>query len=49
MTIDNQLEFNNHISLLCAAANKKLSAIARIIYYLTLHQKRMLMKALLES
>ena len=41
ITIDNQLIFDNHISLLRATANRNLPAIAGITYYLTFHQKRM--------
>ena len=48
-TIDNHLKFDKHISLLCAKANRKLSALARISYYLTFHQKRTLIKAFFES
>ena len=39
ITIDNHLKFDKHISLLCAKANRKLFALARISYYLTFHQK----------
>ena len=49
ITIDNHLKFDKHISLLCAKANRKLSALARISYYLTFHQKRTLIKAFFES
>ena len=45
ITIDNHLD--KHISLLCAKANKKLSALARISYYLTFNQKRTLIKVFL--
>ena len=37
------------ISLLCAKTNRKLSALARISYYLTFHQKRKLIKAFFDS
>ena len=47
--IDNHRKFDKHISLLCAKANRKLSALARISYYLTFHQKRTLIKAFFES
>ena len=49
ITIDNYLKFDKHISLLCAKANGKLPALARISYYLTFHQKRTLIKAFFES
>ena len=49
VTIDNHLKFDKHISLLCAKANRKLSALARISYYLTFHQKGTLLKTFFES
>ena len=49
ITIDNHLKFDKHISLLRAKANRKLSALPRISYYLTFHQKRTLIKAFFES
>ena len=56
ITIDNHLKFDKHISLSCAKGNRKLliennkqSALARISYYLTFHQKRTLIKAFFES
>ena len=49
ITIDNHLKFDKQISLLCAKANRKLSALASISYYLTFHQKRTLIKAFFES
>ena len=44
-TTDIHLTFDKNVSLSCAKANRKLSAIARISYYLTFHQKRTLIKA----
>ena len=49
ITIDHHLKFGKHISLLCAKANRKLSALPRISYYLTFHQKATLIKAFFES
>ena len=49
ITIDNHLKFDKHISLLCAKANRKLSALARIPYYLTFRQKKNIIKAFFES
>ena len=48
-TTDIHLKFDKNVSLSCAKANRKLSAIARISYYLTFHQKRTLIKAFFES
>ena len=47
ITIDNHLKFDKHISLLCAKANRKLSALARIPYYLTFRQKKNIIKSFL--
>ena len=49
IAIDNHLKFDKHISLLCSTANRKLSALARISYFLTFHQKRTLIKSFFES
>ena len=40
IAIDNHFIFDKHVSLLCAKANRKLSALNRISYYITFHQKR---------
>ena len=48
-TTDIHLKFDKNVSLSCAKATRKLSAIARISYYLTFHQKRTLIKAFFES
>ena len=48
ITIDNHLKCDKHISPLCAKANRKLSALGRISYYLTFVQKRTLIKAFFE-
>ena len=49
ITINNHLKFDNHVSLLCATANRKLSTIARVTCYLNFDQKIMLIKVFLES
>ena len=48
ITIDKHLKLDEDISLLCAKANRKLSALVRISYYLKFHQKRTLTKAFFE-
>ena len=48
ITIDNHLKFNKYISLLCVEANRKFSAPARVSYYLTFYQKRILIKTFFE-
>ena len=45
ITIDNNFTFDENISFLCTKADRKLSALARISYYITFHQKRTLIKA----
>ena len=47
--IDSQIRFDNHISLLCATANRKLSTTASLTYYLTFHKKSALVKAFFVS
>ena len=42
INIDSQLGFDNHISLLCPTAYRKLSATASITFYLTFHKKKKL-------
>ena len=37
--IDNHLKYDKHISFLCAKANRKFSAVAKISHYLTFHQE----------
>ena len=49
ITIDNHLKFVKNICFLCAKANRKLSALARISYYSIFHQKRPLIKASKET
>ena len=44
ITIDKHLKLDEDISLLCAKAKRKLSALVRISYYLKFHQKRTLTK-----
>ena len=48
ITVDNHLKFDKYISLLCAKANRKLSALARISYYLTFRQKIALIETFFE-
>ena len=49
ITIDNHLKFDKHVSVLCTNANRNLSVLTRISYYLTLHQKWTLIKVFFES
>ena len=45
VTIDRHLNFNEHASNLCKTASLKIIALARIFPYITLNEKRTLMKA----
>ena len=45
ITIDRHLNFNEHVSNLCKTASLKITVLARVFTYITLKQKRTLMKA----
>ena len=45
ITIDRQLNFNEHVFNLCKTASLKITALARVFPYMTLNQRRNLMKA----
>ena len=47
--IDNQLKFDKHIQDICMKAGRKLSALTRLVYYLSFEKKRLLLKAFVES
>ena len=49
VTIDRNLDFNNHLSNICKKASQKVSALARVAKLLPFHRKRVLLKAFLES
>ena len=49
VTLDNQLNFNEHVSNICKKASQKLHALSRISHYLCQDKLRMLMKAFIES
>ena len=49
IAIDNQLKFDNHISLFVLLEKENLSSIARITDDLSFHQKRRLIKAFSKS
>ena len=49
VTIDNKLNFNEHVDNICKKANNKLHALARIAKYLSPDKLRILMKAFIES
>ena len=49
ITIDTGLKFDEHLTNLCNKASQKLSALARVSYYMSLQQKRRIMKAFITS
>ena len=49
VSIDSELNFENHILNICSKVSKKLNALDRIAGYITLEKRRMLFKAFIES
>ena len=49
ITIDNKLNFNEHVSNICKKANQKLHALARIGQYLEKDKLRIIMKTFIDS
>ena len=49
VTIDNKLDFGEHVSKLCKKASQKLHALARISNLMSREKLRILMKAFIES
>ena len=49
VTLDNKLNFDQHLNNGCLKANRKLSTLPRITQYLDFNQMRNLFKAFLES
>ena len=49
VVIDRNLNFNEYVSSLCTKAGKKLSALARLSHFLSLKQRRILMKSFIEA
>ena len=49
VTIDNKLNFNEHVDNICKKANNNLHALARIAKYLNPDKLRILMKTFIES
>ena len=45
ITTDRHLNFNEHVSNLCKTESLKIRALARVFPYMTLNQRRTLMKA----
>ena len=49
ITVDNKLNFNEHVNQLCKKAGQKLHALARIAKYLDTKKLKILMKTFIES
>ena len=49
ITFDNELKFNEHVSNLCIAATNKQHALVTISHYTNTDQKRIIMKAFIQS
>ena len=49
LKIDHQLNFDGYLISLCKKAGKKLSALARLENFLSLEQRKLLMKSFIES
>ena len=49
VTIDNKLDFTEHISKLCKKVSSKLHALARISNYMSQNKLRLIMKSFIES
>ena len=49
VSIDSELNFENHISNICSKVSRKLSAVGCIAGYITLEKRRILFKAFIET
>ena len=49
ITIDNNMEFDEHVSRLCKKASQKLHALARVSNFMNVEQRRKIMKAFIAS
>ena len=49
VTIDQKLNFSEHVTNLCQKASRKLHALARISKYMSINKRRIIMKAFIES
>ena len=49
LQIDRNLNFNEHVSSLCKKAGKKLSILAKLSNFMSIKQRRVLMKCFIES
>ena len=49
ITLDNNLKFDKHAPNICSKANRKLSALTRVVKFLPFKKRRILIKAFIES
>ena len=49
VSIDSELNFENHISSICGKVSRKLNALGCIAAYITFEKRRMLFKAFIKS
>ena len=49
INMNNELNFNKHVSSLCKKASQKLHALSRLSKYMSLEQRRKIMNAFIES
>ena len=49
LEIDNELNFNEHVTNICNTVSQKLHALARISFYMKVNKLRLILKAFIES
>ena len=49
ITIDSELNFENHLSAICNKVSRKINALGRIVNYMSLEKRRIVMKTFIES
>ena len=49
ITIDHELQFDDHVNHLCKKASIKFNALAYIAPFMNVHKKRIIMKSFIES
>ena len=49
VTIDKNLNFNTHLSILCNKVSQKISALARVVKFIPFYKKKILLKTFIES
>ena len=49
VTIDSNVTFENHINNICKRASQKLNALARVVHYMNMQKRRIIMKSFVTS